>query len=74
MRRDGISSWTGLAAPLALVGAWSLAGATEDLAAISPLVWVMVAMSVGGAAITYGFLYYAIWRFKDPSTRRRNYG
>lgn len=41
---------------------------------VSPLVWVLVALSVGGASITYAFLVYAIWKFRDPSTRRRNYG
>jgi hypothetical protein len=41
---------------------------------VSPIIWVMIAISAGGAAITYGFLVYALWRFKDPSTRRRNYG
>ena len=41
---------------------------------VSPLVWVMVAIAAGGAIVTYAFLVYAIWRFRDPSTRRRNYG
>lgn len=46
----------------------------SDLEKISPLVWVMVAISAGGAIITYAFLVYAAWRFRDPATRRRNYG
>jgi amino acid transporter len=41
---------------------------------ISPLVWVMVAISAAGAFITYAIMVYAVWRFRDPSTKRRNYG
>ncbi len=65
---------------LALSGGASLATGTAAagdhviIDQVSPLVWVMIAISAGGAAITYGFLVYALWRFKDPSTRRRNYG
>lgn len=59
-----------LAAPLpALVAAGS-----TDLQQTSPLVWVMVAISVAGALITYAFLAYAIWRYRDPHTRGRRYG
>lgn len=41
---------------------------------ISPLVWVMIAISAAGAFITYAIMTYAVWRFRDPSTKRRNYG
>ncbi|MCI4341867.1 MAG: hypothetical protein L3K11_05820 [Thermoplasmata archaeon] len=41
---------------------------------ISPVVWVMVAISAAGAFITYAIMAYAAWRFRDPSTRGRNYG
>ena len=44
------------------------------LTQVSPLVWVMVAIAAGGAIVTYAFLVYAVWRFRDPSTRKRNYG
>ena len=64
--RSGDAGWVG-AFLLGLVGA-------TDLEKISPLIWVMVAISAGGAIITYAFLVYAVWRFRDPSTRRRNYG
>ncbi len=40
----------------------------------SPLVWVMIGISIAGAVITYGFLTYAIARFRDPATRHRRYG
>ncbi len=39
-----------------------------------PIVWVLLAISVAGAAITYALLTYAIWKFRDPSTRGRRYG
>ncbi len=39
-----------------------------------PLVWVLSGISIGGALITYAFLAYAIYRFRDPATRRRRYG
>ena len=63
---SGAAGWGG-ALLLGLVG-------VSDLEKISPLIWVMVAISAGGAIITYAFLVYAVWRFRDPSTRRRNYG
>ncbi len=68
---------------LGALAAAALAGAAGSAAAgngqsivqqVTPLIWTMVSISVGGAAITYGFLVYAAWRFRDPSTRRRNYG
>jgi hypothetical protein len=49
------------------------AGST-DLQQISPLVWVILAIGVGGATITFAFLVYAIWKFRDPATRGRRYG
>lgn len=45
-----------------------------NLQATAPLVWVMVAIGVGGAFITFTILVYALWRFRDPSTRGRRYG
>ncbi|MCI4322024.1 MAG: hypothetical protein L3K05_06955 [Thermoplasmata archaeon] len=51
-----------------------LAAGSTDLQQTSPLVWVMVAVSVAGALITYAFLAYAIWRYRDPHTRGRRYG
>ena len=50
------------------------AAGETDLQEISPLVWVMLAISVGGAIITFAFLVYAVWKFRDPTTRRRRYG
>lgn len=39
-----------------------------------PLVWTMVAISAAGAAITFGVLTYALWKFRDPAVKRRRYG
>lgn len=55
-------------------GAVILAAGQSILQEVSPLLWAMVAISVGGAAITYAFLAYAIWKWRDPSSRKRNYG
>jgi hypothetical protein len=57
-----------------LAGSMITAAAQSIYDQVSPLVWVLLALSAGGAAITYAFLVYAIWRFRDPNTRRRNYG
>jgi heme/copper-type cytochrome/quinol oxidase subunit 2 len=48
--------------------------ATTDLQEIAPLVWVMFLMGVAGAGVTFGYLVYALWKFRDPATRRRRYG
>ena len=39
-----------------------------------PLIEVMTALSVVGAAITFYFLVYAIWKFRDPRMRGRRHG
>lgn len=50
------------------------AAGQTDLQEISPLVWVILAISVGGAIITFAFLAYAVWKYRDPSTKGRRYG
>lgn len=54
-------------------GVLRAAGQT-DLQQTSPLVWVILAISVAGALITFAFLAYAVWRFRDPAVRGRRYG
>jgi hypothetical protein len=49
-------------------------GGETDLQLTSPLLWVMLALTVAGALITYAFLVYSVWRFRDPTTRRRRHG
>jgi heme/copper-type cytochrome/quinol oxidase subunit 2 len=50
------------------------AAGQTDLQQISPLVWVILAISVGGAIITFAFLAYAVWKFRDPAVKGRRYG
>lgn len=50
------------------------AAGETDLQEITPLVWVILAISVGGAIITFAFLAYAVWKFRDPATKGRRYG
>ena len=58
-----------------LVGAGGrIADGQTPLQQTSDLVWVMVAIGAAGAIVTFGFLVYALVRFRDPKTRRRRYG
>jgi heme/copper-type cytochrome/quinol oxidase subunit 2 len=50
------------------------AAGQTDLQEISPLVWIILAIAVGGAIITFAFLAYAVWKFRDPTTKGRRYG
>lgn len=60
---------------LAILTATGAAAASPtDLAQTMPLVWVILAISVAGAFLTYAILAYALWRFRDPATRGRRYG
>ncbi len=65
--RAGATSALALVAPV-------VAASQTDLQQIEPLVWLLVALSTGGALITFAILFYALWRFKDPTTRGRRYG
>ena len=49
-------------------------GGETDLQLTSPLLWVMLALTVAGALVTYAFLVYSVWRFRDPTTKRRRHG
>lgn len=58
---------------LTLTGSAAATG-TTDLQQISPLLWVILAISVGGALITFAILFYVLWRYQDPATKGRRYG
>jgi hypothetical protein len=63
--------------PSAGIALAAISGSTSSqtiLQQVTPLIWVILAISAGGAIITYAFLVYAVWKFKDKSTRKRNYG
>ena len=67
---------------LVLAAAGSLAFATPRLLAsgqtnleqTNALVWTMVAMAAVGAIITFAFLVYSLWKFRDPKVKNRRYG
>jgi hypothetical protein len=48
-------------------------GAT-NLQETNALLWVILGISIAGALVTYLFLAYALWRFRDPATKGRRYG
>ena len=45
-----------------------------DLQQTMPLVYLMLVLSIIGAALTWSFLVYALWKFRDPATKGRRYG
>ncbi len=51
-----------------------LATGETPLQLTEPLLWVMLALTVAGAIVTYAFLVYAVWRFRDPKSRGRRHG
>jgi len=61
------------AGPALSAGAWLASGST-NLAQTNGIVWAMVAISVAGSIVTFSFLVYAIWRFRDPKVKGRRYG
>jgi len=65
----------GLGAAGTFASVSGVASATStNLQETSPLVWVLVSISVAGALVTYAFLAYALWRYRDPHTKGRRYG
>jgi amino acid transporter len=51
-----------------------LAAGETPLQLTSPLVWVMLGLTVAGAVVTYAFLVYAVWRFRDRTMKGRRHG
>lgn len=76
MRRPSQRPASPAVAPALAVGLAPAASvlASTNLTETQPLVWVLVAISVAGAVITYAFLAYAVWRYRDPHTKGRRYG
>ncbi len=48
--------------------------AASNLALTNNLIWTMIAISAAGAIVTFSFLVYSIWRFRDPKVKGRRYG
>jgi hypothetical protein len=64
-----------LAAALPLgAGVAVRAPAETNLQITEPLLWTIIAISVAGAIVTFAFLVYALWKFRDPTVKRRRYG
>ena len=64
-----------VAGSAAAVGLPTLLGSGQtNLQQTNALVWVMVALSAVGAIITFAFLIYALWRYRDPKVKNRRYG
>jgi hypothetical protein len=61
-----------VAAPMLAVG--PVIAAQSNLALTQPILWAMIAISTAGAIVTFAFLVYALWRYRDPSVKRRRYG
>ena len=58
-----------------LVGSAGVAAAgPTDLDQTQPIIWVLLAISAIGAIVTWGVMSYALWKYRDPATRRRRYG
>lgn len=51
-----------------------LASGETNLQETNALVWVMIAISTVGAIITFAFLVYALWKYRDPKVKYRRYG
>jgi len=62
-----------LSAVLSQSLAWVGTGPT-NLQETNDLLWVMIGISVAGAIVTFAFLVYAVWKWRDPVANRRRYG
>ncbi|MGD0250390.1 MAG: hypothetical protein ABSB97_05840 [Thermoplasmata archaeon] len=57
-----------------LAGAALLGSGETNLQQTNTLVWTLVAISAAGSIVTFGFLVYALVKFRDPKMRGRRYG
>ncbi|MGI0070919.1 MAG: hypothetical protein ACRECT_02430 [Thermoplasmata archaeon] len=62
------------AAAPAVALAGLVASGETPLQLTEPVLWLMLALTVGGAIVTYAFLVYAVWRFRDPTMKGRRHG
>ena len=58
----------------AIVAAAGFVSASSNLAMTNGLIWIMIAISTAGSIVTFAFLVYSIWRFRDPKVKGRRYG
>lgn len=68
-RRQGFTGASMALAPAAIVAA-----SESNLQLTNGVVWVLVGISTAGSIVTFAFLVYALWKFRDPAVRGRRYG
>jgi len=51
-----------------------LASGSTNLDQTNALVWVMIGIATAGAIVTFAFLTYSLWKFRDPKVKDRPYG
>lgn len=61
-------------AALALAAAAPVLRGSSNLAETNGLIWVMIGVGTAGSIVTFAFLVYSIWRFRDPKVKGRRYG
>jgi hypothetical protein len=64
----------GAAATPAAAFAGRIATGETNLQLTEPLLWVMLGICFAGAIVTFAFLVYAVWKFRDPQMRGRRHG
>jgi hypothetical protein len=50
------------------------AAAQSNLQLTEPLLWALIGISAAGSIVTFAFLVYALWKFRDPAVKGRRYG
>jgi len=60
--------------PVAVAAGGGIAAAQSNLQLTEPLLWTMIGISTAGTVVTFAFLVYALWKFRDPSVKGRRYG
>jgi hypothetical protein len=45
-----------------------------NLQQTNAVIWVLLGICVAGAIVTFAFLVYAVWKWRDPDASRRRYG
>lgn len=66
------SAGAAMTPPVAFAG--RIATGETNLQLTEPILWVMLGICVAGAIITFAFLVYAVWKFRDPAMRGRRHG
>jgi len=51
-----------------------LASAESNLQETNALLWVIIGIATAGSIVTFAFLVYTLWKFRDPNMRDRRYG